>query len=96
MLLDFSRNRIEGTIPSALYSLTKLSFVDLSYNELVGSVDVAIGKLTNLGTFSIMSNDHHGPSTKENGHAHTEDSHGLLTNRGAQGSNQLFVRNVPR
>ena len=50
MFLDFSRNRIEGTIPNTLYSLTKLSYVDLSYNELVGSVDEAIGKLTNLGT----------------------------------------------
>jgi hypothetical protein len=52
VLLDFSRNRIEGSIPNTLYSLTKLTFLDLSNNELVGSVDAAIGKLTNLGTFA--------------------------------------------
>jgi hypothetical protein len=47
--LDFSFNRIEGTIQPDISALTNIAFLDLSYNELYGSIGTYMGSLSNLG-----------------------------------------------
>ena len=46
--LQLERNHLTGVIPASLYSLSKLTLLDLSSNVLNGSISDAISQLTAL------------------------------------------------
>ena len=55
--LDLSSNGLNGEIPTALWNLTKLQFLDLSGSPLLrGRIPSEVGNLTDLTRLSIWSN----------------------------------------
>ena len=54
--LDISSNNIAGTIPDALYALTKLDILYLDRNKLTGSISTQIGQLENLKSIDLFGN----------------------------------------
>ena len=66
LLLNLSSNKLFGSIPSELFSISTLSKgLDLSYNQLSGNIPTRIGSLMNLNSLSISNNQLSGeiPST---------------------------------
>ncbi|KAK9116822.1 hypothetical protein Sjap_015769 [Stephania japonica] len=53
-ILTLSYNKLNGSIPSLIGNLSKLTVLDLSINELVGSIPAEIGHLSKL-TFLVLS-----------------------------------------
>ena len=54
--LDLSRNRLTGTIPSALGRLTYLQYLDLAVNRLAGPLPRSLGDLTEIRELDIGHN----------------------------------------
>lgn len=52
----FRENKLSGSIPTALYSLTQLTRLTLAYNLLTGTVASAIGYLTALNILQLDNN----------------------------------------
>jgi Leucine-rich repeat (LRR) protein len=66
--LDVSRNLLEGTIPTSVGTLTKLSFLDLLENQVGGTLPSELGLLNQLEVLNIAYNEFTGsvPSTLAN------------------------------
>jgi hypothetical protein len=66
--LDVSRNLLEGTIPTSVGILTKLTFLDLLENQVGGTLPSEIGLLNQLEVLNIAYNEFTGsvPSTLAN------------------------------
>ncbi|XP_020990794.1 receptor-like protein 51 [Arachis duranensis] len=58
--IDFSGNKLKGTIPSSITMLSGLESLNLSNNNLSGEVPAIIGDLTSLTTLSLASNSFSG------------------------------------
>ncbi|XP_057738001.1 receptor-like protein 51 isoform X2 [Arachis stenosperma] len=58
--IDFSGNKLKGTIPSSITMLSGLESLNLSNNNLSGEVPATIGDLTSLTTLSLASNSFSG------------------------------------
>lgn len=54
--LDLYSNKISGRIPSELYKLDKLEYLNLSINQLNGGLSEDIGNLKNLRELGLMMN----------------------------------------
>ncbi|KAF2294893.1 hypothetical protein GH714_026873 [Hevea brasiliensis] len=57
---DVKNNNIEGTIPAAICSLSKLTYLDLSVNYFSGNIPVELGRLTELLYLSLYDNNLNG------------------------------------
>jgi Leucine-rich repeat (LRR) protein len=57
---DIQSNNVNGTIPSAIGSLSKLTHLDLSANLFEGSIPVEISQLTELQYLSLYNNNLNG------------------------------------
>jgi Leucine-rich repeat (LRR) protein len=55
-LIDFSNNRLEGTIPEALGSLLSLRILNLSHNNFIGNIPAQLGSLTDLESLDLSCN----------------------------------------
>ena len=64
--LNFSHNKLEGTIPSSLGMLTNLEWLDLSANELVGKIPIELVGITLLAFLNLSSNHLEGPIPQGN------------------------------
>ncbi|PIA31291.1 hypothetical protein AQUCO_05100076v1, partial [Aquilegia coerulea] len=60
-ILDLSKNKIQGTIPSAIQSMTSLEVLDLSNNKIQDPIPSAIRNLTSLEVLDLSSNKIQGP-----------------------------------
>ncbi|KAI3775464.1 hypothetical protein L1987_50041 [Smallanthus sonchifolius] len=54
--MDFSGNRLSGTIPTSLTLLESLKFLNLSSNQLNGEISTSFGDLISLQNLSLSSN----------------------------------------
>ncbi|KAK9064292.1 hypothetical protein SSX86_015672 [Deinandra increscens subsp. villosa] len=59
--IDFSKNKLKGTIPTSLTLLKNLQVLNFSSNNLIGALPNSLGALTSLKTLSLSSNSIHGP-----------------------------------
>lgn len=55
-VVDLSSNDLSGTMPSEIYSLTRLQSLNLSHNQLLGMIPQEIGNLTQLESIDLSSN----------------------------------------
>ena len=55
-LLDLSKNRLRGTLPTAIGDLTALTYLDLSTNDIAGSIPITIGQLRSLTFLGLAVN----------------------------------------
>ena len=82
--IDLKNNNLTGSIPSEIGSITKLSYLRLSFNELAGSIPAEIGNLTQLTVLVLGQNDLSGtlenPIFGELINAKGEDPDGLQKN----------------
>lgn len=60
-LLNFSRNRLDGSLPT-FHGFVGLQFLDLSYNLLKGNVDLQFDGLVGLRSLNISFNNFNGPA----------------------------------
>ncbi|KAK3035428.1 LOW QUALITY PROTEIN: hypothetical protein RJ639_032853, partial [Escallonia herrerae] len=58
--LDFSQNALEGNIPSSLFNISDLQFINLFNNKLDGEITQDIGRLSRLNIIILQSNNFHG------------------------------------
>ena len=63
--LDLSGNRLRGTIPADLGSLSNLTELDLSSNQLSGAIPADLGSLSNLTDLYLEGNQFEGCIPKE-------------------------------
>jgi Leucine-rich repeat (LRR) protein len=54
--LDFSNNRLTGSLPSTIGNLKQLVFLDLSHTNLTGSIPPSFGNLVELGHLTLDDN----------------------------------------
>ncbi|KAI3697812.1 hypothetical protein L6452_30909 [Arctium lappa] len=54
--MDFSNNKLNGTIPTSLTLLEDLKFLNLSSNQLSGEIPTTFGNLISLQNLSLSSN----------------------------------------
>ncbi|XP_028760968.1 receptor-like protein 43 [Neltuma alba] len=54
--IDFSSNRIEGSIPEEMMDFTALYALNLSNNNLAGRIPSSIGKLQRLESLDLLNN----------------------------------------
>ncbi|KAK7832335.1 mdis1-interacting receptor like kinase 2 [Quercus suber] len=54
--LDLSVNKLTGTIPSNIGTLSKLQYLDLSTNSLNGSLPLSLANLTHLSELGVSQN----------------------------------------
>ncbi|KAK7412466.1 hypothetical protein VNO78_03930 [Psophocarpus tetragonolobus] len=59
--LDFSNNRLKGSIPPSVTMLDSLQVLNLSSNSLAGPIPSSIADLISLQTLSLASNSFSGP-----------------------------------
>ncbi|KVH87957.1 receptor-like protein 51 [Cynara cardunculus var. scolymus] len=59
--MDFSDNKLNGTIPTSLTLLEGLKFLNLSSNQLSGEIPTSFGNLISLQNLSLSSNSISGP-----------------------------------
>ncbi|KAK9116821.1 hypothetical protein Sjap_015768 [Stephania japonica] len=59
--LNLGDNRLNGSIPSQIGNLTKLTMLNLSYNDLIGSLSQSIGQLRSLLVLDLSNNLLTGP-----------------------------------
>ncbi|OMP03191.1 hypothetical protein COLO4_10591 [Corchorus olitorius] len=57
---DLKNNNLEGPIPSAIATLSKLLVLDLSNNSFIGAIPLEIGLLTELQYLNLYYNDLNG------------------------------------
>ena len=57
MRLDLAENKLRGTIPATLGSLSELRHLYLARNDLTGSIPAALGSLSNLQQLDLLHND---------------------------------------
>ncbi|KAG7362767.1 RHS repeat-associated core domain containing protein [Nitzschia inconspicua] len=69
--LSVASNKIVGTIPEALFSISQLEELDLSHNEFSGPLSPLIGGMTNLKRFSVDDNSLTGQLPAEIGNVAT-------------------------
>ncbi|TVU43439.1 hypothetical protein EJB05_09912, partial [Eragrostis curvula] len=55
-LIDFSNNRLEGTIPESIGRLVALRFLNLSHNAFTGGIPAELGSMTNLESLDLSCN----------------------------------------
>ena len=65
--LDLSRTGIEGTIPPAIGSLSKLTHLDLSGNRLIGQLPLSLANLSQLVVLDLSNNHLSGSIPREIG-----------------------------
>ncbi|KAF5789352.1 putative non-specific serine/threonine protein kinase [Helianthus annuus] len=58
--MDFSNNKLNGTIPTSLTLLVSLKFLILSSNQLTGEIPTSFGDLISLQNLSLSSNSRSG------------------------------------
>ena len=82
-VLNLNGNRLEGTIPTEIGTLTKLQAIYASFNEyFVGTIPTEIGYLSNtIQYIKIESNDLSGTLPSELGHASKLKILNLANNR---------------
>ncbi|KAI3717204.1 hypothetical protein L1987_68667 [Smallanthus sonchifolius] len=61
--IDFSKNKLKGTIPTSLTLLKNLQVLNFSSNNLNGVLPNSLGDLTSLKILSLSSNSISGPIT---------------------------------
>nr|XP_043618916.1 receptor-like protein 51 [Erigeron canadensis] len=59
--IDFSRNKLKGTIPTSLTLLKNLKVLNFSSNNLIGIIPNSFGDLVSLEKLSLSSNSLSGP-----------------------------------
>ncbi|KAL4563332.1 hypothetical protein LXL04_027373 [Taraxacum kok-saghyz] len=59
--VDFSKNKLKGTIPTSLILLKNLKFLNFSSNNLIGVIPNSFGDLTSHQNVSLSSNSITGP-----------------------------------
>ncbi|PWA92550.1 hypothetical protein CTI12_AA078890 [Artemisia annua] len=59
--IDFSRNKLKGTIPTSLNVLKNLKVLNFSSNNLIGVIPDSFGGLVSLEKLSLSSNSLSGP-----------------------------------
>ncbi len=74
-------NRLAGTIPSEVGSLTNLGHLDLSANQLTGTIPSDLGSLTNLQVLGLWNNQLTGPIPSELGRLTDLQALGLENNQ---------------
>uniref|UniRef100_A0A804RKC2 non-specific serine/threonine protein kinase n=1 Tax=Zea mays TaxID=4577 RepID=A0A804RKC2_MAIZE len=64
-LIDFSNNRLEGTIPEALGSLVSLRILNLSHNTFTGKIPAQLGSIKDLESLDLSCNQLSGEIPQE-------------------------------
>ncbi|XP_073042892.1 uncharacterized protein [Primulina eburnea] len=59
-ILDVSRNKLSGEIPSSILSFGGLQFLNMASNEFLGSIPASIGKLKALSVLDLSENQLNG------------------------------------
>ncbi|KAF5764826.1 putative non-specific serine/threonine protein kinase [Helianthus annuus] len=59
--IDFSKNKLKGSIPTSLTLLKNLNVLNFSSNNLIGVLPNSLGALTSLKILSLSSNSLSGP-----------------------------------
>ncbi|TVU43436.1 hypothetical protein EJB05_09909, partial [Eragrostis curvula] len=54
--IDFSNNRLEGTIPESIGRLVALRVLNLSHNAFTGEIPTELGSMTNLESLDLSCN----------------------------------------
>ena len=94
--LELPRRKLDGTIPSSLSLLQKLSTFDLSHNRLSGTLPTQMGLLGKLATFNLDSNRISGTLPTQIGLLGRNARHGYTTkgilHGASQGGSWLTVR----
>ncbi|XP_073122064.1 uncharacterized protein [Henckelia pumila] len=60
LILDVSRNKLSGEIPSAIGGFGGLQFLNMASNEFIGSIPSSIGKLKALSVLDLSENQLNG------------------------------------
>lgn len=55
--LDFLSNKLQGSIPHELYTLTDISYLNLGYNDFTGTIASELGAMDKLTYLMIDNND---------------------------------------
>merc|ERR1711935_933483 len=58
--LSLKNNRLDGTIPTEVASLFRLTHLELEGNQLTGGIPSALGSLSALGKLSLYENSMNG------------------------------------
>ena len=89
-------NRLEGEIPAALLSLSKLRHLNLSGNNLTGEIQVELSRLSNLEVLYLDGNELTGSVPPELGQMRTLKTLGLTNNTRLSGDLPASLTSLSR
>ena len=79
--IDFSRNAINGSLPSELGLLTSVTYMSVGTNQLTGPIPLELGQLTNITGLSLLDNKLSGTLPTEIGHLTSLNDFRIYSNK---------------